>query len=90
MLSRIATLKQLHAFHTVARLGSISQAAQVLHLTQSAISIQIGSIEQKLGTPLLTRTGCKRAVRRGSAEGVCARCNHVFAHPSNCSCIFVD
>ena len=57
MLSRIATLKQLHAFHTVARLGSISQAAQVLHLTQSAISIQIGSIEQKLGTPLLTRTG---------------------------------
>ena len=57
MLSRIATLKQLHAFYTVARLGSISQAAQVLHLTQSAISIQIGSIEQKLGTPLLTRTG---------------------------------
>jgi len=57
MLSRIATLKQLHAFHTVARMGSISQAAQVLHLTQSAISIQIGSIEQKLGTPLLTRTG---------------------------------
>jgi DNA-binding transcriptional LysR family regulator len=57
MLFRIATLKQLHAFHTVARLGSISQAAQVLHLTQSAISIQIGSIEQKLGTPLLTRTG---------------------------------
>ena len=57
MLSRIATLKQLHAFYTVARLGSISQAAQVLHLTQSAISIQIGSVEQKLGTPLLTRTG---------------------------------
>jgi len=57
MPSRIATLKQLHAFHTVARMGSISQAAQVLHLTQSAISIQIGSIEQKLGTPLLTRTG---------------------------------
>ena len=61
MLSRIATLKQLYAFHTVARLGSISQAAQVLHLTQSAISIQIGSIEETLGTPLVTRTG--RGVR---------------------------
>jgi DNA-binding transcriptional LysR family regulator len=42
-------------------LGSISQAAQVLHLTQSAISIQIGSIEETLGTPLVTRTG--RGVR---------------------------
>jgi DNA-binding transcriptional LysR family regulator len=61
MLSRIATLKQLYAFHTVARLGSISQAAQVLHLTQSAILIQIGSIEETLGTPLVMRTG--RGVR---------------------------
>jgi len=60
-LSRVATLKQLYAFHTVARLGSISQAAHVLHLTQSAISIQIGSIEQTLGTPLVVRTG--RGVR---------------------------
>ena len=78
MLSRIATLKQLYAFHTVARLGSISKAAQVLYLTQSAISIQIGSIEQALGTPLFMRTG--RGVRlteagamlRGYAERVIA------------------
>jgi DNA-binding transcriptional LysR family regulator len=60
-LSRVATLKQLSAFHTVARLGSVSQAAHELHLTQSAVSIQVGSIEAAVGTPLLLRTG--RGVR---------------------------
>jgi LysR family transcriptional regulator, low CO2-responsive transcriptional regulator len=60
-LSKLATLKQLTAFHTVARLGSVSRAAQELHLTQSAVSIQIGSIEAAVGTPLLLRTG--RGVR---------------------------
>jgi LysR family transcriptional regulator, low CO2-responsive transcriptional regulator len=60
-LAKVATLKQLAAFHTVARLGSVSQAARELHLTQSAVSIQIGSIEATVGTPLLVRTG--RGVR---------------------------
>jgi DNA-binding transcriptional LysR family regulator len=81
--SKIATLKQLSTFHTVARLGSISQAAQELHLTQSAVSIQIGSIEETLGTPLLERTG--RGVRlneaglmlRGYAERVIALWNEM-------------
>ncbi len=60
-LAKVATLKQLAAFHTVARLGSVSLAATELHLTQSAVSIQIGSIEATVGTPLLLRTG--RGVR---------------------------
>jgi LysR family transcriptional regulator, low CO2-responsive transcriptional regulator len=60
-LAKVATLKQLAAFHTVARLGSISQAANELHLTQSAVSIQVGTIEATVGTPLLLRTG--RGVR---------------------------
>ena len=60
-LSKVATLKQLAAFQTVARLGSVSQAAHELHLTQSAVSIQVGSIEAAVGAPLLLRTG--RGVR---------------------------
>jgi LysR family transcriptional regulator, low CO2-responsive transcriptional regulator len=59
--SRIATLRQLTAFHAVARLGNVSQAAGELHLTQSAVSIQIAAIEAAVGTPLLMRTG--RGVR---------------------------
>lgn len=60
-LAKLTTLKQLAAFHAVARLGSVSQAASELHLTQSAVSIQIGLIEAQVGTPLLLRTG--RGVR---------------------------
>jgi DNA-binding transcriptional LysR family regulator len=67
-LPKVATLKQLFAFHTVARLGSISQAATLLHLTQSAVSIQIGAIEESVGTPLLVRTG--RGVRLTEAGEV--------------------
>ena len=60
-LSRNATFRQLTAFHTVARLGSVSLAADELHLTQPAVSIQIGALEESAGTPLLQRTG--RGVR---------------------------
>lgn len=56
-LSRNATFRQLTAFHTVARLGSVSLAAEEMHLTQSAVSIQIGILEESAGTPLLQRAG---------------------------------
>jgi LysR family transcriptional regulator, low CO2-responsive transcriptional regulator len=60
-LAKLATLKQLAAFHTVAVQGSVSRAAQELHRTQSAVSIQIASIEAAVGAPLVMRTG--RGVR---------------------------
>jgi LysR family transcriptional regulator, low CO2-responsive transcriptional regulator len=66
--SRFATLKQLVAFQTVARLGNVSKAADELHITQSAVSIQIGAIEAAVGTPLLLRTG--RGVRLTEAGDV--------------------
>jgi len=56
-LTRNATFRQLNAFHTVARLGSVSLAADELHLTQPAVSIQIAALEASAGTPLLQRTG---------------------------------
>ncbi len=56
-LSRNATFRQLAAFHTVARLGSVSLAADELHLTQSAVSIQLGILEESAGTPLVQRSG---------------------------------
>lgn len=56
-LTKNATFRQLNAFHTVARLGSVSLAADELHLTQSAVSIQIGALEESAGTPLLQRSG---------------------------------
>ena len=58
---RIASLRQLQTFHAVARLGNVTLAADELHLSQSAVSIQIGELEDTFGTKLVTRTG--RGVR---------------------------
>lgn len=53
---RNATFRQLAAFHAVARLGSVSKAAEEMHLTQPAVSIQLGILEDAAGTPLLKRS----------------------------------
>lgn len=56
-LTRHASFRQLAAFHAVARLGSVSLAADEMHLTQPAVSIQIGALEESAGAPLLQRSG---------------------------------
>ncbi|HWP20017.1 MAG TPA: LysR family transcriptional regulator [Burkholderiaceae bacterium] len=45
----------LRAFEAVARLLSFRQAAEELHLTQSAVSRQIQGLEEELGAPLFVR-----------------------------------
>ncbi len=50
-----ATLRQLVTFHTLARLGSVSRTAEELSLTQPAVSLQLGILEESAGTPLLQR-----------------------------------
>lgn len=67
---RNATLRQLTAFHAVARLGSVSRAASETHLTQPAVSIQLKLLEESAGTPLLERDG--RGVRLTSAGDLMA------------------
>jgi LysR family transcriptional regulator, glycine cleavage system transcriptional activator len=55
MSDRIPPLAALRAFSAVARLGSFARAADLLHVSTSAVSHQIRSLEADLGTPLLTR-----------------------------------
>ena len=52
---RPLSLSNLRAFEAVARLLSFGAAADELHLTQSAISRQIKSLEDELGAPLFLR-----------------------------------
>jgi LysR family transcriptional regulator, low CO2-responsive transcriptional regulator len=54
-----ATLRQLKVFETVARHLSYSRAAEELHLTQPAVSIQVGQLEDHAGLPLFERLGRK-------------------------------
>ena len=57
MLKHWPPLNTLRGFEAAARLGSFHKAAVELHLTQSAISQQIRSLEAYLEQPLFFRSG---------------------------------
>lgn len=50
-------LLQLRYFQTVARLGHMTKAAEVLHVAQPSLSRSIARLEQEIGVPLFERTG---------------------------------
>jgi len=54
---RGSTLKQLRAFCAVARTGKMTDAAEELFLSQSAISLQIKALEEDLNIVLFERRG---------------------------------
>jgi DNA-binding transcriptional LysR family regulator len=56
------SLKQLAVFDAVADLGSVSQAADKLALTQSATSMSLAQLEKMLGRPLFERQGKRMAL----------------------------
>src|SRR5690554_5180511 len=49
------TIGELHAFVSCARSGSTTRAADELHLTQSAVSRSLGTLEERLGVLLFHR-----------------------------------
>ena len=48
-------LRAVESFYWVVMLRSITRAAEKLHLTQSAMSSRVATLEQELGVPLLDR-----------------------------------
>src|SRR6266404_850892 len=48
-------LRHLRYFVAVATHGSFNRAAEILHLTQPALSRQVKDLEEELGVPLLVR-----------------------------------
>ena len=53
------TLRQLKVFEAVARHSSYTRAAEELHLTQPAVSMQIKQLEESAGLPLFEQLGKK-------------------------------
>ncbi len=51
------TIRQIKTFESVARNLSFSRAAEDLHLTQPAVSMQIKQMEDQVGLPLFHHTG---------------------------------
>ena len=76
---RMPPLPALRVFEAAARLGSISAAADELHVTHSAVSQQVKSLEEALGVKLFGRSG-RRVVltsagselAQGANEALCA------------------
>ncbi|MGR6831461.1 LysR substrate-binding domain-containing protein [Aliivibrio wodanis] len=56
------SLKQLAVFDAVATTGSVSQAAELLSLTQSATSMSLSQLEKMLGRSLFERNGKRMAL----------------------------
>jgi DNA-binding transcriptional LysR family regulator len=59
---RNITIRQLKIFESVARNLSFSRAAEDLHLTQPAVSMQIKQMEDHAGLPLFTQAGKRIAL----------------------------
>jgi DNA-binding transcriptional LysR family regulator len=49
------SLRQIRYFLAVARLGQVSRAAALLHVTQSAVTVALRELENALGLPLFAR-----------------------------------
>ncbi|MEM6623417.1 MAG: LysR family transcriptional regulator [Pseudomonadota bacterium] len=56
-MPRNLDLTALRSFVTVLEAGGVTKAAHQLHLTQSAVSMQLKRLEESLGQPLLDRSG---------------------------------
>ena len=57
MPESILEIRHLRMLNALAEAGSVSRAAQRVHLTQSAVSHQLKALEQHYGTPIVKRQG---------------------------------
>jgi DNA-binding transcriptional LysR family regulator len=62
------TLRQLRIFAAVARHLSFTRAAEELHLTQPAVSMQVKQLEQEAGLPLFEQQGKKTYLTEAGEE----------------------
>lgn len=56
-MSALIDIDQLRTFIAIAETGSFTRAAEVVHKTQSAVSMQMKRLEERLGRPVFTRDG---------------------------------
>ena len=61
-------LKYLHTFQTIVDAGSFARAAEKLNYTQSAITFQMGQLENELGAKLFEKVGRRMALTQAGAQ----------------------
>ena len=81
-MKHLPSLNALRAFDAVARLQSVADAAAELAVTPSAVSRQIGNLEDDIGVALLTREG--RGIRlTGDGRRLESGLAHAFEQIAN-------
>lgn len=78
LIHKTATFRQLKALDMIARVGSVSRAAEELNLTQPAVSLQIRLLEEAVGATLLQRVG--RGVQLTAAGEIVGRYAREILH----------
>ena len=71
------TLPQLRVFEASARLGSLTRAAQELHIAQPTASVQVKKLSETVGLPLFEQVG-RRVYLTDAGQRLYAGCNDVF------------
>src|SRR5215475_15570427 len=56
-MNALIDIEQLRTFVAIVETGSFTQAGEVVHKTQSAVSMQIKKLEERLGHPIFARDG---------------------------------
>lgn len=77
MKLRHVTLHQLRIFHTLGKHMNFTRAAEELHLSQPAVSIQVKRLEESMGMPLLEHIGKKLFLTDAGRE-LFEACNDVL------------
>ena len=86
MVSRFVrelTIRQLRALATVQKTRSVTAAANQLHLTQPAVTLQLRNLQALAGLPLIQRTGNGMLLTDAGQE-VLTLCERVEAAISDC------
>ena len=71
------TLPQLRVFEASARLGSLTRAAEELHIAQPTVSVQIKKLTDTVGLPLFEQVG-RRVYLTDAGQRLYAGCHEVF------------
>ena len=75
-------LRRVRTFVTVAELGSVSKAAQRLHISQPGLSRQLQELQHELGLRLFHRIG-RRLVLTAEGEQLLGSCRDLLAHATS-------
>jgi DNA-binding transcriptional LysR family regulator len=71
------TLRQLEVYHAIANCLSFTKAAQLLHLSQPAVSLQFKTFSDQFDHPLIQYQG-KKFVLTDLGKDVCQKCERIL------------